>query len=114
MPSPGAPWPVRKGGWVLAIYKHSLSVSLFLLFLVSFILHWYGSLKDYNEDQLIHGKAAITAIDFLSENKLWFETFQNWQSEFLSVAAIVILSIYLREKGSAQSKPVDMPHGENK
>jgi hypothetical protein len=112
-PSPDAPWPVRKGGWILAVYKHSLSITLFILFIISFVLHWYGSLKDYNEEQLLNDKPVKGAIEYLSEPKLWFETFQNWQSEFLSIAAIVILSIYLREKGSAQSKPVDMPHGEN-
>lgn len=49
---------------------------------------------------------------FLINSRFWFESFQNWQSEFLSVFAIVVLSIYLRQKGSPQSKPVDAPHSE--
>ncbi|MBK9332410.1 MAG: hypothetical protein IPM96_08455 [Ignavibacteria bacterium] len=109
---PGAPWPVRKGGWILKIYKHSLSLSLFILFLISFILHWYGSNKDFNEIQFSEGKAAENMFSYLSNSRLWFESFQNWQSEFLSVFAIIFLSIYLREIGSPQSKPVDAPHFE--
>jgi len=114
-PSPkrkDAPWPVRTGGWVLLVYKHSLSIVLALLFLVSFILHFYGSLQDFNEGQLIHGRPEINASSYLSNSKFWFESFQNWQSEFLSVVAIVACSIYLRQKGSPQSKPVDAPHAE--
>jgi hypothetical protein len=109
---PNAPWPVRKGGWVLSIYKHSLTLSLVILFLASFILHWYGSYKDFNEKQLLEGKPTEGMWIYLSNNKFWFESFQNWQSEFLSVFAIVFLSIYLRETGSPQSKPVDAPHYE--
>lgn len=58
------------------------------------------------------GEPGVTAIQYLSESRFWFESFQNWQSEFLAVASIVILSIWLREKGSPESKPVDMPHDE--
>jgi hypothetical protein len=103
------PWPVKKGGIILAIYKHSLCYAFTLLFLLSFILHWYGSLKDYNEQQILKNKPTETAMNYLSNSRLWFESFQNWQSEFLSIFAIVFLSIFLREKGSPQSKPVDAP-----
>ena len=109
---PNTPWPVRKGGIILSVYKHSLSLSLMLLFSVSFLLHWYGSNKDFNEQQILEGKSTETMITYFSNNKLWFESFQNWQSEFLSVFAIIFLSIYLREIGSPQSKPVDAPHSE--
>ncbi len=108
----GAPWPVKKGGIILSVYKHSLSLSLLLLFLLSFILHWYGSNKDFNETQVLEGKATKTMLAYLGDSRLWFESFQNWQSEFLSVFAIIFLSIYLREFGSPQSKPVDAPHSE--
>lgn len=109
---PDAPWPVRKGGWILKLYKHSLSLSLMILFFISFVLHWYGSNKDFNEIQISEGKATETMISYLGNSRLWFESFQNWQSEFLSVFAIIFLSIYLREIGSPQSKPVDAPHFE--
>jgi hypothetical protein len=107
-----APWPVRKGGFVLAIYKHSLCYTLFLLFLLSFGMHWYGSLKEFNEQQMQKGQATETAMQYLSNSKLWFESFENWQSEFLSVFSIIVLSIFLRQQGSAQSKPVDAPNSE--
>jgi hypothetical protein len=111
-PHPKAPWPVKKGGIWLKIYKHSLSIAFGILFIISFSLHFYGSLKDYNTEQLSKEKPMATAREYIGESRFWFESFQNWQSEFLSVAAIVILSIWLREKGSPESKPVDMAHNE--
>jgi hypothetical protein len=107
-----APWAVRQGGLILAIYKHSLSIALIVLFLLSFVVHWYGSLKDYNEEQLLKGGQVETATQYLGNPRLWFESFQNWQSEFLSVLAIVVLSIFLRQQGSSQSKPVDAKNSE--
>ena len=104
------PWPVTKGGWALSIYKHSLCYALFLLFLLSFGLHWYGSLNDYNQEQLLKGLPTESAMGYLSNSKFWFESFENWQSEFLSVVSLAVLSVYLWEKGSPQSKPVDAPH----
>ena len=106
------PWPVKQGGVILSIYKHSLTIALFVLFLLSFLLHWYGSLKDFNQEQMLKGQSPESAFEYLSNSRLWFESFQNWQSEFLSVFAIIALSIFLRQKGSPQSKPVDAPHME--
>ncbi len=111
-PGPGVPWPVNKGGIWLKLYSNSLSIAFAVLFLVSFALHFAGSLKVYNEEQYMKGKPEITASQYLGENHFWFESFQNWQSEFLAVASIVILSIWLRQKGSPESKPVDAPHDE--
>jgi len=102
-----APWAVRQGGLILQVYKHSLSILLFLLFVASFGVHWYGSLKDHNEEQLLKGEPPEAAMQYLSSSRFWFESFQNWQSEFLSVFAIVVLTIFLRQQGSAQSKEVD-------
>ena len=107
-----APWAVQKGGFILSVYKHSLTLSLLLLFLVSFVLHWYGSNKDFNQIKMMEGKSTESMFAYLSNSRLWFESFQNWQSEFLSVFAIIFLSIYLREFGSPQSKPVDAPNSE--
>ena len=107
-----APWPVKKGGLVLAIYKHSLFYALTIIFILSFLLHWYGRLKDYNEEQILKQLPTETAFQYISNSRMWFESFQNWQSEFLSVFAIVVLSIFFREKGTPQSKPVDAPDSE--
>jgi hypothetical protein len=76
-------------------------------------MHFYGSWVDFNHDQKMSGEAPVSATGYISNSKFWFESFQNWQSEFLSVASIVFLSIFLRQKGSPQSKPVDMPNYEN-
>lgn len=107
-----APWPVKKGGFILKIYKHSLTIVLLLLFVISFVIHFYGSLKDENEQLLRKGEQLETVSSYLGNSRFWFESFQNWQSEFLSVFAIVMLSIYFRQIGSSQSKPVDAPHME--
>jgi hypothetical protein len=106
----GAPWPVLKGGWVLKVYEHSLSIVLTLLFLLSFGAHFISSMKEYNHQQALKHLPLETASQFVVNTKFWFESFQNWQSEFLSVLSIVVLSIFLRQKGSPQSKPVDAPH----
>jgi hypothetical protein len=105
-----APWPVKKGGFVLSLYKHSLSIALFLLFVFSFGLHFYGSLKNENKSLFLKNKSIETAQNYITDSRFWFESFENWQSEFLSVFAIIVLSIYLRQKGSSQSKPVDAPN----
>lgn len=111
-PRPDAPWPVRKGGWYLAIYKHSLSIALLLLFFMSFVLHYTGSWIDYNYEQGLKGGTVVAYISYGGNSQFWFESFQNWQSEFLSIFVLIVLSIYLRQYGSPQSKPVDAPHDE--
>jgi hypothetical protein len=107
-----APWPVRKGGIALWLYKSSLSITFVVLFVISFFLHFKGSLVDYNEEQLLNGKPTMAWTEYLSSSRLWFESFQNWQSEFIAVLSIVVFSIFLRQKGSPESKPVDAPHTE--
>ena len=106
------PWPVRRGGWVLKLYEHSLSIMFLLLFLASIVLHAVGGAEDYNSDQEAHGQPTVTVLGYLATSRFWFESFQNWQSEFLAVAVLVGASVYLREKGSPESKPVAEPHYE--
>ena len=107
---PDAPWPVRHGGLPLALYRHSLSLVLFALFAISFALHAAGGAADYNEEQRHHGGTPVSTLGYLATSRFWFESFQNWQSEFMSVAVLVLLSIWLREQGSPQSKPVAAAH----
>jgi len=110
--APDAPGPVRRGGIALKLYQNSLSIVLFALFGLSFFLHAAGGAKDYSSDQIAHGQTAVTTLEYLQTSRFWFESFQNWQSEFLSIGLMVVLSIYLRQKGSPESKPVDSPHSE--
>lgn len=108
--SKNAPWPVKKGGFWLKLYSHSLSITFFSLFLISWGLHLYGSWVEYNDEERLLHKPAESLVSYLSEPNFWFQTFQNWQSEFISIISIVFLTIYLRQKGSPESKPVDAPH----
>lgn len=107
---PGVPWPVRKGGWILKIYENSLGLAFALLFLVSFILHAVGGASENNEERVLHGKAPLTVLQYMAGSRFWFESLQNWQSEFLAIWAMVVFSIWLRQRGSPESKPVDSPH----
>jgi hypothetical protein len=106
-----APWPVRRGGFVLRIYENSLSLAFLVLFLTCFALHAASGARHYNEEQAQHGSSErVSTIQYLSTSRFWFESFQNWQSEFLAVGTMVVLSIWLRQRGSPESKPVDAPH----
>ena len=111
-PGPDAPWPVRQGGLILKLYENSLFLVFMVLFLASWALHLYGSWVDHNEKNLLSGKAADTILNYLGQANFWFESFQNWQSEFLSILSIVVFTIFLRQKGSPESKPVDAPNSE--
>jgi hypothetical protein len=109
---PDAPWPVKKGGIYLLIYKNSLSIAFVILFVVSFVLHLHGSLNNHNEKQILKGEPTESWNEYLVSDTFWYESFQNWQSEFIAVLSIVVLSIFLRQKGSPESKPVDAPDDE--
>jgi len=106
------PWPVRRGGWMLRVYEYSLSLAFLLLFLVSWAGHAWGGWVDYADDRLAHGQPAPPFTGYLASPRFWFESLQNWQSEFLSIAAMVWLTVYLRQRWSPESKPVHAPHDE--
>ncbi|HVF46607.1 MAG TPA: DUF6766 family protein [Pyrinomonadaceae bacterium] len=109
---PSMPWPVRRGGFALTLYSHSLSIVLLLLFLGSFVIHGIGGVRQYNAEQTQHAQPeASVVLEYMSSSTFWFESFQNWQSEFLSIAVMVVFTIFLRQRGSPESKPVDHPTG---
>jgi hypothetical protein len=105
-----APLLARRGGFVSALYSHSLSIAFGALFAISFAGHALWGASAYNAEAAQHGQSAISVWQYLTTSQFWFESFQNWQSEFLAILAIVVLSIWLREKGSPESKPVLAPH----
>ena len=107
---PDAPWPVRRGGWVLRVYEYSLTLAFACLFLLSWVTHAIGGLKAYNEEQVLHHEARVSLMDFMTSAPFWFQSLQNWQSEFLGLGSMVVFSIFLRQRGSPESKPVDAPH----
>jgi hypothetical protein len=106
------PWPVQRGGLVLRIYENSLSIALFLLFVLSLMLHALGGVDEYNAEQRDHGNPPVSTFAYMTTSRFWYESFQNWQSEFLAVGALAVLAIYLRQRGSPESKPVAAPHDE--
>ncbi|MGE3539624.1 MAG: DUF6766 family protein [Candidatus Tectimicrobiota bacterium] len=107
---PQAPGPVRRGGLLLTLYAHSFSTALLLLFFFSLLGHVYSGASHYNATQLLHGQEPVSVLQYVVSAQFWFESLQNWQSEFLAVVALVVLSIWLRERGSPESKPVHWAH----
>lgn len=94
------------------LYAYSLGLALAALFVAAFTLHLVFSAQAAAEDAARHGEAAPSIGGHIAEAQFWFESFQNWQSEFLSTMVLVVLSIILRYRGSPQSKPVSAPHSQ--
>jgi hypothetical protein len=107
-----APWPVKRGGLALNLYAHSLSIAFFLFLLGAITLHAVSGARVYSQEQVDHGEAPMSVLKYVGTSRFWFESFQNWQSEFLAIALVVVFSIFLRQRGSPESKPVDSPHSE--
>ena len=109
---PDAPLPVKMGGVPRSLYSYSLGLALFSLFVLSFVMHLRDSAAAEAAEAMLHGQPAPSVSDHLFSAQMWFESFQNWQSEFLSTAVVIVLSIFLRFRGSPESKPVSAPHSE--
>jgi hypothetical protein len=107
---PDAPWPVRRGGLLLALYRNSLSLAFLALFVVSWLLHAVTGAREYSAEQRAHGSLGVSTSEYVRTAQFWFESMQNWQSEMLSILAIVGFTIFLRQQGSPESKPVAAPH----
>jgi hypothetical protein len=107
--TPHIPWSGRRGGLLLTLYSHSLTIALFV---GSFLLRAVGGVRAYNADQRGHGGASHSLLGYLGTSTFWFESLQNWQSEFLSLAVIMVLSVFLRQRGSPEAKSMDNPHHE--
>jgi len=100
----------RLGGWRTRVYSHSLGLVMTLFFLGSWLAQFVAGRAAYNADQLKDLQAPLGWGEYALAPDFWNRTLQNWQSEFLAVASMVVLSIYLRERGSPESKPVGEPH----
>ncbi|HEY2947862.1 MAG TPA: DUF6766 family protein [Micromonosporaceae bacterium] len=101
----------RRSDWAQAIYRNSLSIALLGLFVLSFLAHLLSGTANYNEEQALEsGAPPVSVLHFLGTSDFWFQSMQNWQSEFLAVGCLVLLSIVLRQHGSPQSKPVTATH----
>jgi hypothetical protein len=107
---PDVPWPVRRGGWILRVYENSLGLAFVVLFLLAWAGHAAGGFAEFAADERTHGQAPPTFGTYLASARFWFESFQNWQSEFLAIASMVWLAVYLRQRYSPESKPVHASH----
>jgi membrane protein implicated in regulation of membrane protease activity len=105
-----SPEEKRRYGW---LYRNSLTLAFAVLFLAAFFVHAMGGLAEENEMRSEHQLPPETMAGFLTSAEFWFQSFQNWQSEFLAVLAIVVLSIFLRQEGSPESKEVGAPNSES-
>ncbi|HEX2104500.1 MAG TPA: DUF6766 family protein [Solirubrobacteraceae bacterium] len=107
---PDSPRWARGNGWRVALYSNSLVIAMTSIWLLS----WFGQSvtgwSEYNSDQLTHEESPVSWLGYLGTAHFWESTLQNWQSEFLAVGSMVVLSIYLRQRGSPESKPVGAPH----
>jgi hypothetical protein len=100
----------RVRGWRLAVFSHSLVLVMGTIFVLSWLVQSVTGLSAYNEEQMRDLQDPVTWSEYLALPDFWNRTLQNWQSEFLAVASMVVFSIYLRERGSPESKPVGAAH----
>jgi hypothetical protein len=107
---PDSPEPVKRRGLALTVYQHSLSIALFGMFALSFLLHALGATAERNNNLSMHGQSPEGFGQILLSTDFWFQSMQNWQSEFLSVGVLIVFSIFLRQRGSSQSKKLVEPH----
>ncbi len=108
--SPKSPLWARVGGWRTAIYSNSLMIVMGLIFLGSWAAHSLTGWNVYNADQVDHGEEKVSWLQYIGSAEFWEQTLQNWQSEFLAVGSFAVFAIYLRQRGSPESKPVGAPH----
>jgi hypothetical protein len=100
----------KAGGWRTAIYSNSLLIVMGLIWIAS----WFGSSvtgwAEYSDRRIEHQQDPVSWLGYIGSPDFWERTFQNWQSEFLAVGSMAILAVYLRQRGSPESKPVGAPH----
>lgn len=110
---PDSPRWARAGGWRAAVFGNSLLIVMGAVFVLSWLAQSLAGTVVMNAENAMHGTAAITWLDYVGSSDFWDRTLQNWQSEFLAVGTMVAFAIYLRQRGSAESKPVGAPHHES-
>ena len=107
---PNSPSWAKTGGWRTSLYSNSLILAMGTLFLASWLVQSIAGWAAFNEERLQRLQDPVTWAAYLLNADFWARTLQNWQSEFLAVGTMVVLSIYLRQRGSPESKPVGEPH----
>src|SRR5690606_20079219 len=105
-----APKAAKAGGWRRVVYENSLVIVMGVIFALSWLMQSFSGLVVMNEEHAQHGAAALTWGQYVVSPEFWDRTLQNWQSEFLAVGTMVTFAIFLRQRSSAESKPVGAPH----
>jgi hypothetical protein len=109
---PGSPHWAKPGGWRTLVFSNSLVACMAFIWIGSWFAQAVTGRVEYNATQLEHHEAAISLLGYMGSADFWNRTLQNWQSEFLAVGSIAIFSVFLRQRGSTQSKPVGAPNAE--
>jgi uncharacterized protein DUF6766 len=107
---PEAPRWARARGIRTWMYSNSLLIVMALIFIGSWFAQSVTGWTEFNSEQQTHGEQAVSWLSYIGSSHFWEATLQNWQSEFLAVGSFVVLAIYLRQRGSPESKPVGAPH----
>ena len=105
-----APRWARVRGWKTALYSHSLLIVMTIIFFATWFAQSLTDRTVYNADQQEHGEAAVSWTGYVTTPDFWEKTLQNWQSEFLAIGTMAVFTVYLRQRGSPESKPVGAPH----
>jgi hypothetical protein len=107
-----SPTWARAGGWRTAVYSHSLLITMTAIFVLAWLAQAVAGRVAHNEERMRDFLEPFTLGQYVASPDFWSRTFQNWQSEMLAIASMAVFSIYLRERGSPESKPVGLPHDE--
>jgi hypothetical protein len=105
-----SPAAARRGGLVTTLYSNSLGLVMGTIFVASWGMQSWAGRIAFNEEQLAQLQAPVTWLGYVTSSDFWNRTLQNWQSEFLAVGSMAVLAIYLRQRGSPESKPVGSAH----
>jgi len=105
------PW-ARTGGWRTALFSRSLGLLMGALFLLTWAASSVAGWAAYNSEQLGERQDPVPWLGYLGEADFWNRSFQNWQSEMLAVGSMAVFSVYLRQRGSPESKPVGVAHAD--
>jgi hypothetical protein len=107
---PRSPRWARVNDWRRRVYENSLLIVMLAMFFGSWLAQSLANWTQFNNDQTEHGEPVVTWLSYLVTSEFWNRTLQNWQSEFLAVGTMAVFTIYLRQRGSPESKPVGSAH----
>jgi hypothetical protein len=107
---PESPRWAKAGGLRRKLYENSLLIVMAAIWIGSWFAQSVTGVSQYNTERLDHNQLPVSWLDYLAKPDFWEKTLQNWQSEFLAVGSMAILAVYLRQRGSPESKPVGAPH----